>query len=328
MVVDERSQEIRVGEKIRELRERKGVSLQELGERAGYSSALISQIENHLISPPLGAMIKIAKALEVKVGAFFGEDPRESFTIVRKNERRLTSRFASKEGAFGFFTKRVVADGDPVRSTLTELHAGARGALGSGVAYVFRGEYLAELSYTNEAETPDQMRDSGKRVLPGVAVALGDRLPGDTSLPPAVAALPVEHRLPMGVSYVIGNVLDIAGLGSGAIGYYQDGEKRWRVLCLGRADDDAAGDVLETIKKIDRASTLKELPFPALAFSNQQGDSAPRTEWVAGRKGGRVFGVGDEELVLGAGRSKADEERVKLTRDEKIAILKKLVSGG
>jgi len=61
MVADEKSQEIRVGEKIRELRERKGLSLQELGERAGYSSALISQIENHLISPPLGAMIKIAK---------------------------------------------------------------------------------------------------------------------------------------------------------------------------------------------------------------------------------------------------------------------------
>lgn len=98
MFADEKSHEIRVGEKIRELREQKGLSLRDLGERAGYTSALISQIENHLISPPLGAMIKIAKALEVKVGAFLGEDPREPFTIVRKNERRLTSRFASKEG--------------------------------------------------------------------------------------------------------------------------------------------------------------------------------------------------------------------------------------
>jgi len=44
MVVADRTQEIRVGEKIRELREQKGLSLQEMGERAGYSSALISQI--------------------------------------------------------------------------------------------------------------------------------------------------------------------------------------------------------------------------------------------------------------------------------------------
>ena len=99
----EPSQEIKVGEKIRTLREQKGLSLQETAERTGYSSALLSQIENHLISPPLGAMIKLAKALEVKVGAFFGEDPREPFTIVRKNERKMTSRFASKEGvSYGY----------------------------------------------------------------------------------------------------------------------------------------------------------------------------------------------------------------------------------
>src|SRR5882724_11011470 len=97
------------------------------------------------------------------------------------------SRFQSKEGAFGFYTKRVVADGDPARITLTELPAGAAAALGSGIAYVFRTDYLAELSYTNETESPDQMRESGKRVLPGVAKAIGDQLPGDTSKPAAVA---------------------------------------------------------------------------------------------------------------------------------------------
>jgi transcriptional regulator with XRE-family HTH domain len=100
---NQEAQEIKVGERIRALREQKGLSLQEMAERTGYSSALLSQIENHLISPPLGAMIKIAKALAVKVGAFFGEDPREPFTIVRKNERRLASRFASKEGvSYGY----------------------------------------------------------------------------------------------------------------------------------------------------------------------------------------------------------------------------------
>ncbi len=51
-----------------------------------------------MISPALGALIKIAKALEVKVGTFFAEDPGEPFAIVRKLERKHTSRFASKEG--------------------------------------------------------------------------------------------------------------------------------------------------------------------------------------------------------------------------------------
>jgi len=100
---EHKGQELKVGEKIRELREEQGLSLQEMADRTGYSSALLSQIENHMISPPLGALIKIAKALEIKVGTFFGEDPREPFTIVRKQERRHISRFASKEGvSYGY----------------------------------------------------------------------------------------------------------------------------------------------------------------------------------------------------------------------------------
>jgi transcriptional regulator with XRE-family HTH domain len=103
MMAGSQGEDLRVGEKIRELREAQGLSLQELAERTGYSSALISQIENHMISPALGALIKMAHALEVKVGAFFGEDPREAFTIVRKDERKYTSRFASKEGvSYGY----------------------------------------------------------------------------------------------------------------------------------------------------------------------------------------------------------------------------------
>jgi transcriptional regulator with XRE-family HTH domain len=103
MEEEKKSQELRVGEKIRELRENKGLSLQDMANRTGYSSALLSQVENHFISPPLGGLIKIAKALEVKVGTFFGDEPRESYAIVRKDERKHISRFASKEGvSYGY----------------------------------------------------------------------------------------------------------------------------------------------------------------------------------------------------------------------------------
>ena len=103
MEEEKKSQELRVGERIRELRESKGLSLQEMANRTGYSSALLSQVENHFISPPLGGLIKIAKALEVKVGTFFGDEPRESYAIVRRDERKHISRFASKEGvSYGY----------------------------------------------------------------------------------------------------------------------------------------------------------------------------------------------------------------------------------
>ncbi len=42
MAEEPRAQELRVGEKIRELREKQGFSLQEMADRTGYSSALLS----------------------------------------------------------------------------------------------------------------------------------------------------------------------------------------------------------------------------------------------------------------------------------------------
>lgn len=103
MEEEKNPKEMTIGEKIRDLREKKGLSLQDLANRTGYSSAILSQMENHMVSPPLGALIKLAKALELKVGAFFGDEPRESYAIVRKDERRSISRFASKEGvSYGY----------------------------------------------------------------------------------------------------------------------------------------------------------------------------------------------------------------------------------
>ena len=91
-------EEIRVGEKIKELREKKGLSLKDLADLTGFSTALLSQMENHLVSPSLGTIIKMARALGVRVGDFLGESEGEPFSIVRKDERKKVSRFASKDG--------------------------------------------------------------------------------------------------------------------------------------------------------------------------------------------------------------------------------------
>jgi transcriptional regulator with XRE-family HTH domain len=91
-------EEVRVGEKIKVLREQKGLSLKELADLTGFSTALLSQMENHLVSPSLGTIIKMARALNVRVGDFLGETEGEPYTIVRKDERKKVSRFASKDG--------------------------------------------------------------------------------------------------------------------------------------------------------------------------------------------------------------------------------------
>ena len=90
--------EVQVGDHIRQFREEVGVSLQQLAEKTGFSSALLSQIENRMTSPPLGTLVKIANALGTSVSAFIGGKEERAFSIVRKTDRTTVSRVGLKEG--------------------------------------------------------------------------------------------------------------------------------------------------------------------------------------------------------------------------------------
>ena len=132
-------EDIRVGEKIKAVREQKGFSLRDVADLTGFSTALLSQMENHLVSPSLGTIIKLAKTLNVRVSEFFGETRGEPFTIVRRDERKNTSRFASKDGVkYGYsyeslgFDKKdrhmepfiVTLEPATVKSVKTSVHEG------------------------------------------------------------------------------------------------------------------------------------------------------------------------------------------------------------
>ena len=89
---------VEVGKKMREFRETRGITLQDLADRTGYSSALLSQFENHMVSPPLGALVILSRALEVKLSDFLGEGPGQPYVLVRNGEHEITSSVSSTEG--------------------------------------------------------------------------------------------------------------------------------------------------------------------------------------------------------------------------------------
>jgi transcriptional regulator with XRE-family HTH domain len=62
--------------RLTEWRERRGYSLRTLGERAGVSAATLSRIEAGKLSPTVGVLVKLAKALDVHPADFF--PPRRS----------------------------------------------------------------------------------------------------------------------------------------------------------------------------------------------------------------------------------------------------------
>jgi transcriptional regulator with XRE-family HTH domain len=91
--------EYNIGAKIKKLRLAKKLTLQAVAKETGFSPALISQIENNNVSPPIATLSRIAKFFDVKIGLFFADDEEECrYEIVRANERKVIPRVISRAG--------------------------------------------------------------------------------------------------------------------------------------------------------------------------------------------------------------------------------------
>lgn len=92
-----------VGKRVRALREEKGLSLADLAQRTGLSEKALGEIEDEAASPPLGVLIKLGKALGMKLGTLIASGEDRPYTVVRAAERPAMSRFASQKGtAYGY----------------------------------------------------------------------------------------------------------------------------------------------------------------------------------------------------------------------------------
>ncbi|HEX8795684.1 MAG TPA: DUF6599 family protein, partial [Polyangiaceae bacterium] len=229
------------------------------------------------------------------------------------------SRFATVDGAYAMFTKRVVADGDPAKATVKPLAAGAAGATSSSNAYVWRGQYLAELTFVTEDTkmTPQQMAAANETATGAIAKDIGSKLPGSTDLPPSAAALPAAQRIPLGISYHPKDALGLTGVGPLAVGYYADGQKRWRDVALVRTTADDAKEAMRAFKLRPGAMPYKGVGDDCVLVVLQEASDRAKAEYVVARKGTTVAAVGDEELVLDPGVPSDKQAPLKLTRDEK-----------
>ncbi|EHA1126825.1 helix-turn-helix transcriptional regulator [Vibrio navarrensis] len=60
-----------VGKKIKEIRKKKSLTIQELAEISGVSEGHVSRLENGLKSPTISTLEKLANALDVPIVYFF-----------------------------------------------------------------------------------------------------------------------------------------------------------------------------------------------------------------------------------------------------------------
>lgn len=85
--------ELQIGPQIRQLRQERRLTLQDLSEETELSKPLLSQIENEQVIPPLATLLRIAKALKVPLQTFFeDEDNTQKCLVVRAGESHRLHR--------------------------------------------------------------------------------------------------------------------------------------------------------------------------------------------------------------------------------------------
>jgi len=98
-----------VGSRVRGVREKRGLSLEDIFQRTGIQVDVLDRIEAGEMAPPLGTIIKLAKALEMKMGYFISGEEDRPFTIVRGDDRKVVSRHDSKKGKYYGYTYESLA---------------------------------------------------------------------------------------------------------------------------------------------------------------------------------------------------------------------------
>lgn len=74
-----------LGEHIKELRKKKGLTLRELSKKIGISISFLSDIENSRSKPSLQKLEAIAKGLDVTVSYLLGEDNAQMPGFIKEN---------------------------------------------------------------------------------------------------------------------------------------------------------------------------------------------------------------------------------------------------
>lgn len=153
-MTDEKS----VGEKIKQIREMQKVGIEELAERSGLEITMIQKIEQERNVPSLAPLIKIARALGVRLGTFLDDNNSYGPVVVRSGEHLKGLRFTSQSGAarehLNFYSLAFDKAGRNMEPFIVEIEPGLQSDYmlssheGEEFIYVLEGEI--EINYGKE----------------------------------------------------------------------------------------------------------------------------------------------------------------------------------
>ena len=91
--IDPNVEALRIGGKMKELREKHRYTFQDLSAKTDLSKEYLSQVENNEVVPPVATLLKLAKALNVSTSYFFQDQAgSEKIAVTRVEERTRVER--------------------------------------------------------------------------------------------------------------------------------------------------------------------------------------------------------------------------------------------
>lgn len=180
------------GEKIRTVRERRGLTLKGLAAQVRVSESLVSQIERNKVSPSIDTLLQLAEALEIDLEYLFQDFKRDKrVDIVWASERDIvrqqgvtyqhlsTIPDSPEEHAVGAFLLEI--EPGSVTGDSTYGHPGKElGILleGRGELVYGKKSYMLETgdSVTFSSDIPHLLKNRGERILRAIWIITPPRL--------------------------------------------------------------------------------------------------------------------------------------------------------
>ena len=105
-----------ISERLKSLRARAGLTLDELANRSGVSRAMISRIERAEASPTAALLARLSEALGLSLSAFFADDGPATSPVSRHADQKLW-----RDPHTGYVRRSVSPPGMPSRVDIVEV---------------------------------------------------------------------------------------------------------------------------------------------------------------------------------------------------------------
>lgn len=144
-----------VGSRIRQLREQRGISLEDLSSLTGFDVGRLEDIESGREKPQLGMVMKLSKALDAAVGRLVSGMGTKLYSITKKNERKKIARSASKTGKHNVYSYMSLApevQGRHMEALIVQLEKSEDSEISvhNGEEFIFVLEGVASLAIAKE----------------------------------------------------------------------------------------------------------------------------------------------------------------------------------